>query len=312
MKLLSSLLSCALAFILMGGASLSGSQDSPSTNPLESFQNFTETRALMRQAEECQDRGDYKKAAKFYRKAAALQTEESKKAEFLYLRAQSLLQAHRVHDALEAYTDLLENHLYQIPLENALEQLRQLADDFQQGRGTFLGLKDQQAAIHVYKVIVQYQPDVRRSLDDRMVLAAKQEQDSDVEGAVATYQEILKALPSDADARFRLAALLDKTASKRDGDGELSRAAIREAKRFLQDAGEGDPRRSEAEGFLSQAQEREAARLWERATFYLGKYHSKPQIARRYLLDLRRDYPDTEAGRKARLLLSEKFPDDLQ
>ncbi len=312
MKSFSPLLSCALAFALVGVSSLSGAPDSLSTNPLENFQNFTETRAFLRQAEECQDRGDYKKAAKLYRKAAALQSDEAKKAEFLYLRAQSLLQAHKVHDALEAYTDLLENHLYQIPLENALEQLRRLADDFQQGRGTFLGLKDLQAAIHVYKIIVLHQPDVRRSLDDRMVLAAKQEQDSDVEGAVATYQEILKALPGDPDARFRLAALLDKTAGKRDGDGELSRAAIREAKRFLQDAGPNDPRRSEAEGFLSKAQEREASRLWERATFYLGKYHSKPQIARRYLLDLRRDYPDTEAGRKARLLLSEKFPEDLQ
>ncbi len=279
------------------------------TNPLEGFQRFSETRAWIREAEECLEREDYKGAAKIYGKAAKIQEEESKKAEFLFLQAQNLLRAKKPHAALEAYTNLLENHLYHIPLEIVMEQLRQLADDFQNGRGTFLGMDDPITSIQIYTMLIRYQADVTRSLDDRLVLAAKQKEEGMVEEAVETYQQILKVLPSNPDARYGLARLLDDTAAKRDGDGTIGKAAVREARRFLADANPEDPRREDASRIIQDCREREAERLWERAQFYLSQYHYKPQVARRYLIDLQRDYDDTPAGRRAKLQLAELFPE---
>ncbi|MGN0867540.1 MAG: hypothetical protein ACI4SG_07710 [Oligosphaeraceae bacterium] len=279
------------------------------TNPLEGFQRFSETRAWVREAEECLEREDYKGAAKLYGKAAKIQEEEPKKAEFLFLQAQNLLRAKKPHAALEVYTNLLENHIYHIPLEIAMEQLRQLADDFQHGRGTFLGMDDPITSIHIYTMLIRYQADVTRSLDDRLVLAAKQKEEGMVEDAVDTYQQILKALPDNPDARYGLAKLLDDTAAKRDGDGAIGKAAVREARSFLANAAPDDPRREDAARIIQDCRNREAERLWERAQFYLSKYHRKPQVARRYLIDLQRDYDDTPAGRRAKLQLVELFPE---
>ena len=279
------------------------------TNPLEGFQRFSETRARVREAEECLEREDYKGAAKIYGKAAKIQEDEAQKAEFLFLQAQNLLRAQKPHAALEAYTNLLENHLYHIPLEIVMEQLRQLADDFQNGRGTFLGMDDPVTSIQIYAMLIRYQADVTRSLDDRLVLAAKQKEEGMVEEAVDTYQQILKALPANPDARYGLAKLLAETAEKRDGDGTIGKAAVREARSFLENAAPNDPRREEATRMIQDCRNREADRIWERAQFYLTKYHYKPQVARRYLTDLQRNYDDTPAGRRAKLQLAELFPE---
>jgi AcrR family transcriptional regulator len=54
----------------------------------------------------------------------------------------------------------------------------------------------------------------------------------------------------------------------------------------------------------------EAARLLARAQFYLVKYHYRPEVARRYLLDVQRDYPETPAAPDAQALLKQHFPEE--
>ena len=81
-----SLIACLVAAVIPAFA------DS-TANPLADFENFSETRALVRNAEEALSRENYKAAAKNYRKAAKIQSNEGKRAEFLYLEAQNLLRA---------------------------------------------------------------------------------------------------------------------------------------------------------------------------------------------------------------------------
>ena len=293
-------------FFLIAGMILSAGS---AINPLEDFEAFSETRAFTRKAEECLAEKDYKGAAKQYRKAAKIQVDERKRAEYLYLEAQNLLQAKKDHDALDAYKVLLADHLYHIPLENVLEQLRELAGNFERGEGTFLGLKDPVLAIEIYKLIIQYEPAIQQSLDDRLTLAGKQDAEKKWEDAVKTYQEIIKLLPDDPDTRYGLAKVLQKISRQGDSDGSIGRAAVREARRFLEVASQNDPRRAEIGQLFEETKNREADRLLERAEFYLVKYHYRPEVARRYLIDLLKEYDDTPAGTRAKELLGLHFTD---
>lgn len=279
----------------------------------ESTQNeqslFTATRAYLREAEEFIAEKEYAKAAKIYRKAEKIQETDAEKAHFLYLAAQNFLLGKKDHSARDCYFKLLDNYIYCIPLENVLEQLRELADAYERGDGTIFGLKDPDAAIEIYKVIIKHEEAIQQSLDDRLTLAAKLEKNHKPEEAVNAYQEIIKLLPNNPDTRYGLAKLLDKMAAGGDSDGVRSRAAIREAKRFISLAA-ADPRRSDAERIIQVSREREGDRLLERAEFYLVKYHRKPDVARRYLLDIRREFSDTPAGERAEQILKDNFPEE--
>lgn len=271
---------------------------------------FAATKAYNKDAEMHLAEKEYAKAAKCYGKIEKIQENDADKAQYLYLAAQNYLRGKKNYSAKKCYVRLLENYIYHIPLENVLEQLRELADAYERGEGTTFGLKDPDAAIEIYKFIIRHEEAIQQSLDDRLTLAAKLEKARKPEEAVNTYQEIIKQLPNDPDTRYRLARLLDNMASEGDSDGVRSRAATREAKKFLSIASANDPRRDEAERIIKVSREREGERLLERATFYLVKYHRKPDVARRYLMDIRRDYSDTPAGERAEQLLNENFPEE--
>jgi tetratricopeptide (TPR) repeat protein len=146
---------------------------SESLNPLEKFDQFVAQRRNIKQAEKHVSEGEYKKAAKSFRKAAKEQVTPEKTAEYYLREAESFLMAKKCSKAKEAYTALLEKHLFHIPLDRVLEQMRELADHFENGRGTFLGIDDPGAAIQIYETIIKYQPSVEESIEDRLVLAGK-------------------------------------------------------------------------------------------------------------------------------------------
>lgn len=299
-----------LAFLLAITFSTSSVLMAEDDEAMRDFAIFTATKAFNKEAEEYLKEKEYAKAAKCYRKIEKIQENDTDKAHYLYLAAQNFLLGKKAHSARECYTKLLEDYICHVPLQDILEQLRELADAYERGDGTTFNLKDPAAAIEIYTMIIKYENSIRQSLGDRLTLAAKLESDHRPEEAVNAYQEIIKQLPDDPDTRFCLARLLDKMAAGGDSDGLLSKAAIREAKRFLTLAKEIDPRRSEAERIIKTAREHEGKRLLERANFYLNKYHRKPEVARRYLLDIRRDYSDTSAEEAAEKLLEENFPEE--
>lgn len=283
---------------------------SESLNPLEKFDQFVSQRRNIKKAEKQVAEGNFKEAAKSFKKAAVEQVTPEKTAEYYLREAESYLMAKKSSKAKEAYTNLLEKHLFYIPLDRVLEQMRELADDFENGRGTFLGFDDPGAAIQIYEMIIKYQPSVEESIEDRMVLAGKLAAYGSQAEAVNAYQEIIKMVPRDPNPRFNLGKLLFTLIRTGDGDGQRSQASIRELKTFLELAPAGDPRRAEAESLIYQARCKEAERLMERAEFYLNKHHYRPAVARRYLHDVQREFHDTPSAAKAKETLILKLNED--
>jgi tetratricopeptide (TPR) repeat protein len=270
---------------------------------LENFERFSQERALIREAEQKIDAGEFADAGKLYGLAAKDQREPARAAGLYYQQAQCYLKGKKVHKAREVYLKLLNSYLFYVPVEEVVEQLRELADLFWRGEGTLLGISDPDAAIDLYRVIIKYQPSIALSLNDRLVLAQKLEERDHYEDAVATCQETIKLAPENADVRLQLGKLLAFLAKRGDGDGQRIRSAAREATSFLTLASEDDPRRAEAEEIIKLGKQMGAERLMERAEFYLNKYHYRPAVARRYLHDIIRDYPESTVVTKANELL---------
>ena len=297
-----------IAAILLICVGLSGQESS--LTPLEDYASFEAEHELVTRAQEYLDAGKYVKAAEQYRRAAKLQTTAEKRAGYLLHEAENLLVGKKTHRARQVYLELVNNYRFYIPLHSVLEQMRELADNFEHGRGTMLHLPDPAAAIEIYQKIVECQPGGEQSLPDRLVLGKKLESDGQGAKAVSLYQETVKLLPENADVRLALAQCLSGLARKSDGAGELSRAAMREAESFLKLASPEDPRRALVTEILARAQNDEAARLLARAEFYLVKYHYRPEVARRYLLDILRDYPESTSVDRVKELLAQYFPED--
>ncbi len=282
---------------------------SSSLTPLADYEEFQRERELVQRAQEYADAKEYVDAAEQYRRAAKLAQSSESRAGYLVREAENLLLGKKSHRAKKVYTDLVNNYRFFIPLHSVLEQMRELADNFEHGTGTLLHIPDPGTAIEIYRLIVSCQPGGEQSLNDRLVLGKKLEADGQPEEAVKIYQETVKLLPRNPDVRLALAQCLSKLAAKSDGDGELSRAAIRETQSFLEFSSPNDPRRELVKEIQTRAQNDEAARLLQRAQFYLVKYHYRPEVARRYLLDVLRDYSETPSAPQAQQLLDQHFPE---
>lgn len=127
------------------------------------------------------------------------------------------------------------------------------------------------------------------------------------EEAANVYQAILKNDPAQNDIRLKFALLLEEFSRKGDGDGRKLRAAVREANTFLARAAADHPGRAQAEKLLQKAQETQAERLLIQAKFYLLRRHRRPDAARRYLLDIVKDFPHTRAAEEAKTILLAEF-----
>ena len=294
-----------LIFALCGGV-LPGQS---ALTPLEEFESLRQENKFVVKAQEYSDAKKYVNAAEQYRRAAKSTTNSEKRAGYLFREAENLLLGKKSHRAKKVYFELINNYRFFIPLNTVLEQMRELADYFEHGKGTLLPFADPGTAIEIYREIVKCLPGGEQSLNDRLVLGKKLEADGQPEEAVKLYQETIKLLPRNPDVRLALAMCLAKLAAKSDGDGEISRAAIREAQTFLDLAAPNDPRREVVAEIHTKANNDEADRLLKRAQFYLVKYHYRPEVARRYLLDVVRDFPTSPAAPIAQAQLDEHFPE---
>jgi outer membrane protein assembly factor BamD (BamD/ComL family) len=270
-------------------------------------ESAAEIREMHATAENLEAAGRYKQAAKAYGRLARMYTEKANIALLLSKQARCQLLAGKIHVSKENYEKLLVQYPLYVSYEQIVDQLRQLADCFENGKGTFLGLCDDHTAAAIYELIVREAPSIHVSLKDRIKLAELLLKINRPEDAANAYQEILKKDPTQAEIRLELALLLEKFSRSGDGDGRKLRAAIREANSFLIKAADDHPRRQEAEDLLQSARETQADRLLTQANFYLLKRHHRPDAAKRYLLDIVKEFPQTKAAEEAKIILLKEF-----
>ncbi|MBQ2336368.1 MAG: hypothetical protein II381_08645, partial [Victivallales bacterium] len=186
--------------------------------------------------------------------------------------------------------------------EHVVEQLRQLAEWFIVGDGTFLGIKDKDTGIQIYELIIREAPAVQVTLKDRLRLAELLDGSGRGEEAVVVYQAILRQEPGNWDVRAKLALLFLKLSKNGDGDGAKLRAAVREANIVLE-SNPNNPLAKDLKRLCRDAEAEEANRLLKNGEFYLLPAHRRPTAARRYMHDVIMKYPDSNAAKEARRLL---------
>jgi len=269
-----------------------------------------ELQSWQKQAEAKELSGQHTAAAKTYRRLGKASQDQTQKIHCLYKEAENLLLAGKIHKSYAAFEQLLRNYTLFVPYNNIAESLRQLADCFEHGKGTFLGISDEYTASKIYDLIVTETPAVHVSLQDRLKLAELLLVTERPEEAANQYQAILRKEPQLHDVRLKFAALLAELSRQNDGDGRKLRAAVREANIFLANTPEDHPGRTQAGEILQNALEDTAARLLAQAKFYLQKRHRRPDAARRYLHDIRKNFPDTSAAAEAHELLQAEFREE--
>ena len=269
---------------------------------LSGFELFEKLRAMKLEAQAAMVKEDYVEAAKIYRRMARYEKNRARSAAYLLRGADCLMQAKKGHRALEEYTNLLENYPLYVPYEHVVEQLRQLAEWFIVGDGTFLGIKDKDTGIQIYELIIREAPAVQVTLKDRLRLAELLEGSGRGEEAVVVYQAILRQEPGNWDVRAKLALLFLKLSKNGDGDGAKLRAAVREANIVLE-SNPDNPLAKDLKRLCRDAEVEEADRLLKNGQFYLLPAHRRPSAARRYMHDVIMKYPDSNAAKEARRLL---------
>ena len=267
----------------------------------EAAVSISDARIAAQQAEE---NGKYKVAAKAYRKLAKDVTERNVRAELYHREAFCWQRAKKSQKAFDRYKELLQQYPLYISYDEVVPQLRQLAQAFLDGNGTFLGLRDRDGAIEIYKLIILDTPTNKESPADRTKLAKLLVDAGREEEAVNTYAELLKQYPENDDSRLEMAQLLMELSRKSDGDGSRLRAAERHAKIILERNPEYK-KREEAEALIEDAREREAQRLLNMAMFYLKRSHYRPEAARRYANELILQFQGSAAAWEAKRLLDE-------
>ena len=257
---------------------------------------------LQAQAEEKEAKGYYASAAKLYHKVGKRQTEHRLKAQAYLKEADCLFEAGKTFNATKAYKELMKEYALYVPFERVVGNLRKLAEDFVDGKGTLFGVRDKSEAIDTYFFILTEAPSIAVSLSDRLRLAELLVKEKRREEAVMVYQEILKLDPMLDDVRLEMALVLLDLCKNGDGDGSIRRAATRHAKIIL-DHNPDYKRKEELELILAEAVEEEAGRLLELGRFYLRSVHLNPAASKKYLLELVQKFPGTKAAWEAKNML---------
>lgn len=268
----------------------------------DAMAEFVANQQLLQKATESEKQGEYKRAAKLFRKLGTKTQSPQLKAAYLLRQADCFFAARKVRKTLPLYRELIERYPLYIPYEHVVKQLRALAESFVDGDGTFLGLRDKTTAIETYELIIQGAPSIHVSLADRQRLAELLVNEHRPEEAIAVYQAILKQDTTLAGVRADVALLLFDMSKRGDGDGSKLRMAVRQAEMALQQD-PTQPRSRDLLDLISRAKQIQAQRSLDQAVFYLKPVHKNIVSARRYLNDLIREYPDTPAAQEARRIL---------
>ena len=267
-----------------------------------------EQKLILVKALRCEVADNYRGAAKCYAKLFKRLHKVSDKAACKQCEADCWFEANKTHRASEAYRYLVRNYGLYVPFDEVVPKLRELAECYEKGKGTFLWLADRDNAIRMYNMILLEAPAIHSSLADRIRVGELYLKDRKKAEAVAVYQEILKLDDSQDDIRLQMSKVLVEMSRQGDGDGSIRRAAARNAQLIL----ERNPNyahKDEVELILAETEEVEARNLLALGKFYLRRSHYSAKAARMYLLDLASKYPNSRAAWEGNALLA-KIPEE--
>ena len=272
----------------------------------EGYSKYSRQKELARQGEQAESQGKFGDAAKAYGKSRLYAIDNRTRAQLLLREAECRALGGAPYKALDAYKALLESYPLHVPYDRVLPRLRQLASDFEQGAGSWLGFRNRTQAIAVYELILQETPAGSGLIQDSLNMGGLLTAAHRPEEAIVVYREALKRFPEAPQApqvRLALGRLLADDSRTGDGDGQVARQAVRELDTFIK-SNPNDPQRGDAQFVLSLINERRADALYDLARFYLRPAHRRELAARRYLAEVARDYPGSTAASRAAVLLA--------
>jgi tetratricopeptide (TPR) repeat protein len=267
---------------------------------------FQRSVSLPEQAAKAEAAGQLLQAAKIYGKMATLAKRNENRAFALVRRGDCLYTAKEFKSAYQAYEKALNDAAFYVSLENLLGRVRSLAETFARGEGVFFASSGTSLAIKAYELILKLSPVGEQASQDRLKLAELYRESGSRDEARLTYREIIRrgpTTPAAGLARLELGKVLLGEARVADADGELVRQADLELKTFLSQAAT-DANRGEVEALLRETAEIQATRLLELGQFYNQPAQRRLVAARRYLNDVSKRYPGTDAARKAASILT--------
>ena len=292
-----------ILFLLFAIAFLSGMAEAINDEDIGAT-IFDSRRSALIEAQQAEVEGKYKAAAKMYHKLAGKLAERDLQAALYMREAFCWERAGKAHNAFECYRNTLQQFPLYISYDEVVPRLRQLAQNFLDGNGTFLGIRDRESAIAIYKLIILETPANSESPQDRTKLAKLLVDAGREEEAINAYAEMLRQYPSMYDARLEMAQLLMDLSRKSDGDGCRLRAAERHS-RIIMEMNPNYQRKEEVLALIEEAREREAQRMLGMAQFYLRRSHYRPEAAKRYINELILKYQGSASAWEAKRLLDQ-------
>ena len=256
-----------------------------------------EFRTLVERAAAYRLSGDFEEAATAYSKAAQskwVQSDEER-ARYLLHAAENHYMAEDYSESFTAYSTLINELPAHVPYEDALNQLRSIAEKFVTGQGVLFGFSNREAAIDVYTVILEVAPAGPRAAGDLLRLARIQTEAGHREQAVDTYRRLIREHPGraeTAEARLEMAEELFILGRKGAREQNLIQEARAVAESFLEHH-TNHTRREDGMLLLSVIKEYQAEHLYELGSFYLNPAHRRQEAAKRYLSDLQDEFSGT-------------------
>lgn len=270
---------------------------------------FGEPEPLSERAQALVGEKDYGAAAAVYGRMARNAQEAGNRVLSLCNRAWCLQKAGQLDEAFEVYKQVLDRYPVFAPYETVVQQLRKLGRQFARGKGTTFGMSNRSKAIEVFTYVRQSAPADERAPADLLELGRLYEQSGEEDAdAIRSYRELIREFPGSAAAnaaRLRLSKLLLERTDYATGPGGFSREIEEYLNTYLESAGPGAGSET-ARRLMRRLKESQARRLLQRGEFYANPHmHFRPRAARRYLHDVRRQYPRTRAAERADQLLAQ-------
>jgi len=266
------------------------------------------TQEAFEKALKASNEGDWRGAAKQYKRAIFHANSHTVKANALKKEAEAYRNAELYYKEFKCLKTLVANAPEQINYKDTIEREYEIANRFFKGyRETpytwMPWIKDDNHAQEIYETAQQQSPYAKFMPDLLVKLSALYLKDGENNKAEKTYKEIIEKYPNLGVAKtayLDLAYLYLQLAKRGDGDGHNTT----EARSILQDFVKKYPNAPEVPwsiNAIKETYELGAERLYVLAEYYNNR--NNPTTAKRYIRDILVNYPETKSVAKAEKML---------